>query len=986
MNEIRAVFLWSMLMLPGGLSFADENAFFRDSVEPILKKHCFECHSHSAGVMEGDLTLDWQSGWKNGGARGAAIVPGDPNGSLLIKAVLHSDPDLKMPEEKLTEKEIAILVQWVKQGAHDPRTTKPTVDHTNATDWWSLKPLARPTLPGNGKENPIDVFIHARLQSEGLEPSPEADRRTLIRRVMYDLHGLHPTIEETQAFIADKDPNAYMNLVERLLKSPRYGERWARHWLDTVHYADTHGFEHDVFRPHAWRYRDYVIDRFNQDIPWAQFIREQLAADHFYPQSSKLMVALGFLGAGPYDSSAAATAPKSFEYLDRDDLVTQTMGAFTSTTANCARCHTHKFDPITQADYFALQAVFAGIGKGDVPFDNDQLVAEQRAHWKSIKIAAQQKNADLLLKPENLKLVAEWEQSRGPEPHWLPLEPEVFVSTNGANLKRQTDASVLSTGPPPDQETIVVTANTPLSTITAVRLDLLIDDSLPHKGPGRAHNGNLHLSEFELRAFPPNAGEGRLVPIRQATADFNQAGWTIQHAIDGNLKTAWGIYPSVGVGHYAVFELKNPLSLEPGSRLAVTLKQVHGGAHIIGRFMLTVTDAPKLDVIAIPAEVETVLTVPAEQRTPEQQALLAATVLEHRADQELEKLPPKVRVYAAASASANAPGVATFPQLREIRILSRGDLEKPREVVGPGALTALSPLPGRFDLPPGHAESARRAALADWLADPRNPLTWRSIANRVWHYHFGKGLCNTPNDFGRMGGTPSHPELLDWLACELRDHNGSLKHLHRLICNSKTYRQSSVYQPQLVKHDPDNRLLARMSRRRLDAGSFRDAVLQASGKLDFTMGGPGVTYFTQTPGPQATPVLHYDKFDLDSPGAYRRSIYRVVWRGIPDPLMDVLDFPDLGLLAPVRGFSASPLQSLVLLNNRFVLHQSQKMAERAQKSADNLPDQIKQIVLWTWLREPTPDELKSMTDLASEHGLATVCRLVLNSNEFLFVE
>jgi len=972
---------WLLLI---GSAFADESAFFVKSVEPILKQHCYECHSHTAGVMEGDLTLDWRSGWKTGGSRGTAVVPGKPESSLLIKAVQHSDPDLKMPDQKLSDQEIAILTKWVKNGAQDPRAAKPASEAISSTNWWSLKPLVRPAVPAGG--NPIDAFIQARLKHEGLEPSPEADRRTLIRRLTVDLHGIQPTVEETDAFIKEKTPNAYASLVDRLLKSPRYGERWARHWLDAVHFADSHGFEHDVFRPHAWRYRDYVIDRLNRDTPWPQFIREQLAADYFFPQSSKLTVALGFLGAGPYDSSAAATAPKSFEYLDRDDLVTQTMGAFASTTANCARCHTHKFDPITQADYFALQAVFAGIGKGDLSFDMDQAVADQRDHWKTIKSAAQQKNADILLKPENLKLVNAWEQSRGPKPHWLPLEPEVFVSTNGATLKRQSDASVLSTGPPPDQETIVVTAGTSLSTVTAVRLDLLTDASLPHKGAGRAHNGNLHLSEFELRAFSGNAAEGQLIPIRQATADFNQEAWTIQHAIDGNLKTAWGIYPKVGVGHHAVFELQTPLVVEPGARLAVTLKQVHGGAHIIGRFKLSLTDAPNLNVIALPVEVETALALPVEQRTPEQQTLLAAAVLEHHANQELEKLPPKVQVYAAASAAANESGKNIFPELREIRILTRGDLEKPREVVGPGALTALSPLPGRFDLPSGHTESARRAALADWLADPRNPLTWRSIANRVWHYHFGKGLCDTPNDFGRMGGTPSHPELLDWLACELRDHNGSLKHLHRLICNSKTYRQSSAFQPQLVKHDPDNRLLARMSRRRLDAGSFRDVVLQASGKLDFKMGGPGVAYFTKTPGPQATPVLHYDEFDLDSPGAYRRSIYRVVWRGIPDPLMDALDFPDLGLLAPVRGFSASPLQSLVLFNNRFVLHHSRKMAERAQQSADTMPDQVKQIVLWTWLRAPTPAELKSMTKLADDHGLETVCRLVLNSNEFLFVE
>tara|TARA_R110002111_G_scaffold262875_1_gene342537 strand:+ start:101673 stop:104633 length:2961 start_codon:yes stop_codon:yes gene_type:complete len=979
----RTLLGWLLLTSP---VFADDNAFFIESVEPILKQHCYECHSHTAGVMEGDLTLDWRSGWKTGGSRGTAIVPGDPEKSLLVKAVRHSDPELKMPEKKLSDQQITILTQWIRSGAHDPRTTKPVSEATADTDWWSLKPLVRPAVPGDGTGNPIDAFIHGRLQQEGLAPSPEADRRTLIRRLMFDLHGIQPTVEETETFMADTSPSAYESLVDRLLASPRYGERWARHWLDTVHFADSHGFEHDEYRPHAWRYRDYVIERFNRDTPWPQFIREQLAADYFFPRSTDLTVALGFLGAGPYDRSAAATAPMSFEYLDRDDLVTQTMGAFASTTANCARCHTHKFDPITQADYFALQAVFAGIGKGDLSFDMDQAVATQRVHWNTLKSAAQQKNSQILLTSENLKLVAEWEQSRGAKPHWLPLQADVFLSTNGADLKRQPDGSILSTGQAPDQETIVVTAGTSLSTVTAVRLDLLTDDSLPHQGAGRAHNGNLHLSEFELRAFTADAAEGRVIPIRQATADFNQEGWTIQHAIDGNLETAWGIYPKVGIGHHAVFELESLLAIEPGTQLVVTLKQLHGGAHIIGRFKLTATDAARLDVIALPVEAETVLEIPAVKRTPEQQTQLAAAVLQHHAEQELQKLPPYVQVYAAGAEAANERGMVKYAAPREIRLLVRGDLEKPRDIVGPGALTALAPLPGRFELPESHPESARRAALADWLADPQNPLTWRSIANRVWQYHFGKGLCDTPNDFGRMGGTPSHPELLDWLACELRDKNGSLKHLHRLICNSKTYRQSSANQPQLVKLDPENRLLARMSRQRIDADSFRDSVLLASGQLDLTAGGPGVSHFTTSPGAQVTPVLHYDQFDLDSPGAHRRSIYRVVWRGMPDPLMDALDFPDLGLLAPTRGFSASPLQSLVLFNNRFVLHHAQKMAERAKAAEAKMPDQIKRIVLWTWLREPTSEEQEKMTKLAGEHGLETVCRLVLNSNEFLFVE
>ena len=967
-------------------SFADDNAFFRESVEPILNEHCYECHSHSAGLMEGGLTLDWQSGWKKGGTRGPAIMPGQPEQSLLIKAVQHTDPELQMPDTKLSEQEIAILVRWVKQGAVDPRNTKPVSENDNTTDWWSLKPLQRPSVPTVQAGNPIDAFIQTRLKAEGISASPPADRHTLLRRLTSDLHGMHPVLADVEAFKNDTAPDAYARLVDRLLESPHYGERWTRHWLDTVHFADSHGFEHDVFRPHAWRYRDYVINRLNADVPWSQFIREQLAVDYFFPERSELMPALGFLGAGPYDQSAAATAPKSFEYLDRDDLVTQTMGAFVSTTANCARCHTHKFDPITQADYFALQAVFAGIGKGDVSFDADPQVAAKREHWKALKTAALTQNSEVLLLPENQKLVTEWEQTRRPQPRWETLQPDVFVSTHGAKLKRLPDGSILSEGKPTDQETVVVTGNTNLSTVNAIRLDVLTDDSLPHKGPGRAHNGNLHLSEFELQLFPPNASAGTVIPIRRATADFNQDGWTIEHAIDGNLKTAWGIYPKVSVGHFAIFEPELALKVDPDTRIVVTLKQLHGGAHTIGRFKLSVTDSANLDVLALPAEAETVLSLPESQRTSAQQLSLSSLVLKYRAEQEIKQLPPQDKVYAAAAEAVNERGMVRYSQPREIHLLARGDLEKPREIVPPGALTALSPLPGRFDLPQSHPEAARRAALADWLADSRNPLTWRSIANRVWHYHFGKGLCDTPNDFGRMGGTPTHPELLDWLACELRDHNGSLKHLHRLICNSSTYRQSSASRSELVKQDPENRLLARMSIRRLDADSYRDAVLLVSGELDLKQGGPGDSHFTTTPGPQVTPVLHYDQFDLNRPDAHRRSIYRVVWRGSPDPLMDALDFPDLGLLSPTRGFSASPLQSLVLLNNRFVLHFAQKMAERAAKSESNLSDQIRQVIRWTWLRDPTADELNQMKVLAQQHGLESVCRLVLNSNEFLFVE
>lgn len=946
--------LVSVGLLAALLARASEDQYFRERVQPILEKRCYECHSHASGKMKGGLTLDWRSGWANGGDHGPAIVPGDVEKSFLVRAIRRVDPELKMPpKEKLSVEEVAVLEEWVRRGAADPREAKPV---GVADDWWSLRPLKKASTDS------LDKFIAARLAEKNLKASPRADPRTLVRRVFFDLHGLPPTPEEVEAFAKDTSDGAWCRLVDRLLASPRYGERWARHWLDTIHFADSHGFEHDVMRTNAWRYRDYVIASLNRDTPWPRFIREQLAADVFFADDPALTVALGFLGAGPYDSSAAGTAPKSFEYLDRDDMVTQVMGAFVSTTANCARCHAHKFDPITQEDYYALQAVFAGVGKGDVAFDDDAAVAKQRQRWQSLLAGKD------LLSAENEALVADWQA-----PVWQQLDVETFVSAEGATLSRQPDGSILSGGKRPDKDTVTLTGTTKLQEISALRLDLLTDESLPQKGPGRADNGNLHLTEFEAEVFRPCATNSAKLKFRRASADFDQTNWTSAHALDGNLKTAWGIDPNEGQPHHAVFALETKTALEPGARLVVLLKQLHGSAHVIGRFRLSVTDGPS--PIALPALAEAALAVPPEQRSPEQRNALAGAILRARASDELARLPAQFKVYAASARAENERGMITYAEPRTIRLLHRGELDKPRAEVSPGALSAVG-LKARFEATKD--ESARRAALADWIAHPDNPLTWRSIVNRVWHYHFGRGLCDTPSDFGRMGGAPSHPELLDWLAAWFRDEaKGSLKELHRLILTTDVYRQSSTHREDAAAIDPDNRLLWRMNRQRLDGESFRDAVLAASGRLDCTMGGPGVAHFKQSPGPQSTPVLEYAGFDWSTAAGKRRSIYRIVWRGIPDGFMDALDFPDMGLLAPTRSFSASPLQALTLLNNDFVLYGANELAKRA--------GDVKAAARWVWLRELTSEETADFEALAQKHGLAAVCRLLLNSNEFLFV-
>ncbi|MEM7396367.1 MAG: DUF1549 domain-containing protein, partial [Verrucomicrobiota bacterium] len=383
-----------------------------------------------------------------------------------------------------------MLVRWVHEGAHDPRI----VEQEDPTDWWSLKPMNPPDIPPD--QHLIDVLVQRRLEQAGLAMSPEADRRTLLKRLTVDLHGLPATPEAVETFINDSSPDAYEKQVDALLASPRYGERWARHWLDTIHFADSHGCEHDVLRPNAWRFRDYVINRLNQDTPWPRFIREQLAADVFFPDESNLTAALGFIGAGPLELSRAGTAPVTFDYLDRDDMVTQTMSAFASATVNCARCHNHKFDPITQEDYYAMQAVFAGIGKGDVEYDADPSTGRERNRWQNVLTAIKSYNHEALTHPEYAALVADKEKKIGNRVvTWRPLNASVFLTTDGSTLKKLDDGSLLATGTNPDKETYTVTATPGPGRMTAIRLHVMSHDSLPQKGPGRAGNGNLHLTE-----------------------------------------------------------------------------------------------------------------------------------------------------------------------------------------------------------------------------------------------------------------------------------------------------------------------------------------------------------------------------------------------------------------------------------------------------------------------------------------------------------
>jgi hypothetical protein len=964
---------------------------FVKDVQPILAAACTKCHG--ASKQKGGLRLDRRASALGSGV----ILPGKSADSPLVHRVAGRDPEARMPPAgpALTRRQVGVLRAWIDQGANWPAFA----DASTGSDHWAFRPLSRPPLPSvtdsAGPRNPIDAFVRARLRANRLTPAPPADRRTLIRRVSYDLHGLPPTPEEIDAFVTDRRPDAYERLVDRLLASPRYGERWARHWLDVVHFAETHGHDQDAPRENAWPYRDYLIRAFNGDVPYARFVQAQVAGDVLFADDPWGVVATGMLAAGPWDESSQKDIrddtldKKVAQTLDRDDVVTTVMSAFAGATVHCARCHDHKFDPVSQEEYYNLQAVFAGIDRANRAYDPDPDTHRRRRALLARKRSVEAARPLGLLAASAQAKVAAWEKRRsGRGDPWVLLDPVFYTSAKGSKPEKLADRSVRFGGPRPETDVYTVSAHSDLRGIRAVRLEVLTDDSLPHKGPGRQDNGNLHLNEFRVQAAPRGKpAAAKPVALRDARADFDQDGWTAAMAIDGNPRTAWGIYPAVGRPHQATFEFAEPVDFTAGTTLTFTMEQTHGGGHLIGRLRLAVTTTPPASRPGfLPPAVAAIVAIPAARRGFAQKAALAKHVLLEEVEAELAKLPAQRFVYAAANDFKPEGSFKPARACRPVFMLRRGDVTRPLTAAAPGALACVPGLPARFKLADSSDEGQRRAALARWLTDHRNVLTWRTAVNRVWHYHFGRGIAATPSDLGRMGARPTHPDLLDWLAVEFRDGSGSLKRLHRLLVTSATYRQSSRHHAEYAKVDADNLLLWRMNRTRLDAECVRDAVLRVSGKLDATMGGPSVKQFIQSKGIHVTPNVDYLAFDVDAPGAYCRSVYRFIFRTLPDPFMEALDCPDASQFAPVRSNSVTPLQALAMLNDRFMVRQSEHFAARLEREAPgDVAKQVRRAYALALGRPATLKETAALAGYVARHGLANACRLILNCNEFIFV-
>jgi hypothetical protein len=851
-----------------------------------------------------------------------------------------------------------------------------------------LKPVVRPEVP-EATGNPIDAFVHAKLAEKGLKPSREADARTLCRRVYFDVTGLPPTPEEMAAFLADTSAQAFERLADLLLASPRYGERWARHWLDVVHYGDTHGFDKDKPRPNAWPYRDYVIRALNDDKPYARFVEEQIAGDVLYPGTRDGIEALGFIAAGPWDLIGHEEIPESkvdgriARHLDRDDMVANTIGTFNSLTVHCAQCHNHKFDPITQEDYFALQAVFAALDRADKPYFADGKLTQRFEYLGN-------RRREVSAQKEELEKKAE--KAAGEALKKLSAQIEEASKEAGGN-KRAEFGYHSAISPAQDVEKWVQVDLGRTVVIDRILLQPCFDD-FNNIGAGFGFPVRFKVKVSDDAEFK----SGIIIVADRARADFPNPGtapqtFTTNGATGRHVRvSALKLAPRKDDFIFALGELQvfDSTGRNAAVNAVVTALDSIEAPPRWRKSNLVDAIAPTADRSLEVMELKAKRTKLLREALPLEagKQLTDADGEIARIDEELGHFPKPSVVYAGTvhQGSGNFKGTgANGGMPRPIFLLARGQVTQSGKELGPGALSALSFASARFALDPAASEGARRAALAGWITDERNPLTWRSIVNRVWQYHFGRGIVETPNDFGRNGGLPSHPELLDWLAADFRDSGGSLKRLHKLIVTSATWRQQSIEDRSASKIDASNALLSRQNRRKLEAEAVRDSVLAVSGKLDLSMGGPGWQDFV-IERPEHSPHYRYDLGNPADKKTWRRSIYRFVVRSQTQPWMTALDCADPSIRVDRRNESLSPLQALALLNNGFMLSQAQYFSERLQREAPDLDGQVRRAQLLAFGRPATPGDQEKLVAFAKVYGLPNLCRVLLNLNEFVFVD
>ncbi len=812
-------------------------------------------------------------------------------------------------------------------------------------DWWSLQPIKRPALPKTRFDHlvrsHVDAFLFAALEKKGLQPSPPANRLTLLRRVTIDLTGLPPSSEEIDAFLADHSPDAYEKVVDRLLASSAHGERWARHYFDVIRFGESHGYEQNHLRENAWPYRDYVIRAINEDRPYDRFILEQLAGDVVGKSDPLVEPATGFLVAGVHDTVGISTVEGTRQQRvnDLDDMIATIGAGFLGLTLNCARCHDHKFDPISQREYYRLTAILAGVRHGERPLSPP---SSNDVEKQQIRKAVQQRRL---------------------------LEAKIADLDGRARIALLRKQGVNPVPRPAVQHRRNVEDFAPVKA-RLVRMTILGTrdgsepclDELEVFGPDAEHN--LALARHSSKASASSLLPG--YPIHQ-----------IGHLNDGQFGNdcSW-ISNERGKG-WAQIELPRVKTINRvvWSRDAVGERQAFTD-RVPNRYRIEVSEDGK--------QWRTVST--SDDRAAVAESLPLRTLLEAMtADERQQREQLRVELGRLIAASTRPvpqkvyAGLFTAPE--PIYLLKRGDVMRRGEEVSPGALSCLPGLSAELALDPKEGEPGRRLALARWITDPKNPLTPRVLVNRLWQHHFGQGIVATPSDLGRNGAAPTHPELLDFLADELKAGGWRLKRLHRMMVTSYAYRQASAVTREGTALDAGNQLLWRMPFRRLEAEAVRDSILATSGKLDRRMGGPGFRLFQY----RVVNVAIYEPLDEQGPATWRRAVYQQAARAIREELLANLDAPECARRMPRRDVTTTPLQALNLLNGSFIVQQAGFFAARVVKEAgEERAAQVERAFRLAFGRAPTPDEKTAAIELVGRHGLAALCRALLNANEFLY--
>ncbi len=926
----------------------------------ILQARCAECHGLEK--KRGNLRMDSREALLKGGdSKEPALLSGNADDSLLIYLVESDDPKERMPSkaDPLPAAEIAVLRAWIDAGAAWPADAALPAD---AGPHWAFQPIKKPSTPSTSSStsihNDIDRFLLAKIETAGLEPTPEADKHALIRRLYLELIGLPPTPEEVEAFVNDARPDAYEQTAQRLIGLPQYGERQARRWLDVARYADTNGYEKD--RPRSiWAYRDWVINAFNADLPYDQFIIDQMAGDLLPNATEADKVATGFHRNSMFNEEGGIDAQEDW-YKRTVDRANTTATAFLGLTMACAQCHDHKYDPISQHEYFAFAAFINDSGEAMLPLHDDAIEQKREVALAEIRDEEDQIVRSARKDPKIRKDFKAWlDKTTENASDWRVIRPESVQSAEGATMDLLDDGSVLATGDVPNDDTYTMEFDTSGFAATALRLEVLPHESLPGNGPGRGEilaDGDFLLTGIHAEVIAGDAA--RPITIATATQDFAAENSEAAKALDESADTGWSIKGATGKPHAAVFEFATPLAANARVRLVLEQDFIH--QQVIGCFRISLTSRP-VPVVAsgVPADIEAALIEDRDKTSVQHYYALhvAPGLAEQRKALDKERAAlPKLPTTLVMS-SREVP--------RTTHLYHRGEFLSPRDEIAPGVPAVLPPLPD--DVP------MNRLTLAQWIASRENPLTARVTMNRLWQQVFGRGLVGTVEDFGTRGDKPTHPELLDWLAATFMDSGWSYKTMHLMLVNSAAFRRSTNVTPPMLEKDPENLLLARAARPRLEAETIRDVALAASGLLNERVGGPSV----YPPQPVGVAEVAYDGSPWPtSTGAdrYRRGLYTYMKRTTPYAAGVTFDAPSGEEICPRRERTTTPLQALTLLNDRVYLEAAQALAKRVMESSDTDATRIERLYLLVLARTPDAGEIARITEFL------TTTRAALNAD------